>query len=119
MGPALLIVLVGLLSSTLVRAHEAGTTTVSVLFPEGRTYDIEIVTDAPALVVAMNRLNPSEKLTARTDSDGRVRFRLRPGGMWLVKAVHMIPAPAGANAEWASFWASLTFEMRTATSEAN
>ena len=33
---------------------------------------------AGALVVAMNRLNPSEKLTARTDSDGRVRFRLRP-----------------------------------------
>lgn len=67
---------------------------------------------AGALVVAMNRQNPSEKLSARTDSAGRVRFRLRPGGMWLVKAVHMIPAPAGANAEWASFWASLTFELR-------
>jgi uncharacterized GH25 family protein len=67
---------------------------------------------AGALVVAMNRLNPSEKLTARTASDGRVRFRLRPGGMWLVKAVHMIPAPPGSSAEWASFWASLTFELR-------
>ena len=44
--------------------------------------------------------------------DGRVRFRLRPGGMWLIKAVHMIPAPAGTNAEWASYWASLTFELR-------
>jgi uncharacterized GH25 family protein len=73
---------------------------------------------AGALVVAMNRLNPSEKLTARTDNDGRVRFRLRPGGMWMVKAVHMVPAPAGANAEWASFWASLTFEMR-ANAEGN
>jgi len=65
---------------------------------------------AGALVVAMNRLNPAAKLAARTDSDGRVRFRLQPGGMWMIKAVHMIPAPAGANAEWASFWASLTFE---------
>lgn len=65
---------------------------------------------AGALVVAMNRLNPSEKLAARTDNDGRVRFRLRPGGMWLIKAVHMIPAPTGTNAEWASFWASLTFD---------
>jgi hypothetical protein len=64
---------------------------------------------AGALVVAMNRLKPSEKLAARTDSDGRVRFRLRPGGMWLIKAVHMVPAPAGTNADWASFWASLTF----------
>jgi len=68
---------------------------------------------AGALVVAMNRQNPSEKLTARTDSDGRVRLRLRAGGMWLVKAVHMVPAPAGSNADWASFWASLTFELRT------
>jgi len=67
---------------------------------------------AGALVVAMNRLNPAEKLTARTDNEGRVRFRLTHSGMWLVKAVHMIPAPAGANAEWASFWASLTFELK-------
>jgi len=68
---------------------------------------------AGALVVAMNRLNPFEKLAARTDTDGRVRFRLRPGGMWLVKAVHMVPAAAGSHAEWASFWASLTFELQT------
>lgn len=65
-----------------------------------------------ALVVAINQMNPSEKLTARTDADGRVRFRLKQGGMWLVKAVHMIPAPAGASAEWASYWASLTFELK-------
>lgn len=74
---------------------------------------------AGALVVAMNRMHPSERQAARTDNDGRVRFRLPPGGMWLVKAVHMIPAPAGSNAEWASFWASLTFEMRAANSERN
>ena len=74
---------------------------------------------AGALVVAMNRLNPSEKLAARTDGAGRVRFRLRPGGMWLVKAVHMLPAPAGANAEWVSFWASLTFEMPVADAGGN
>jgi len=74
---------------------------------------------AGALVVAMNSLNPSEKLAARTDNDGRVRFRLRPGGMWLVKAVHMVQAPAGTNAEWESLWASLTFELRTTNAEGN
>jgi uncharacterized GH25 family protein len=72
---------------------------------------------AGALVVAMNSLNPSAKLAARTDNDGRVRFRLRPGGMWLVKAVHMVQAPAGTNAEWESLWATLTFELRTANAE--
>ena len=70
-----------------------------------------------ALVVAINRRNPSEKLTARSDRDGRVRFHLRQSGMWLVKAVHMVPAPAGSNAEWASYWASLTFELRPANVE--
>ena len=73
---------------------------------------------AGALVVAINRQNPSEKLSARTDADGRVRFRLPRGGMWLVKAVHMVAAPAGADADWVSFWASLTFEMRGADARA-
>jgi len=67
---------------------------------------------AGALVVAMNRLNPSERLSARTDANGLVHFRLRLDGMWMIKAVHMVRAPEGANADWASYWASLTFEMR-------
>ena len=69
---------------------------------------------AGALVVAMNRADPAEKLSARSDSDGRVRLKLRPGGMWLVKAVHMVAAPAGRQADWQSYWASLTFESRGA-----
>jgi uncharacterized GH25 family protein len=76
--------------------------------PVRLTYENRPLTGA--LVAAINQLNPSEKLTARSDRDGRVRFRLHPGGMWLIKAVHMIPAPAGSNADWASFWASLTFQ---------
>ena len=64
------------------------------------------------LVVAMNRANPAEKLTARTDTAGRVRFKLKTGGMWLIKAVHMVEAQAGSGAEWASYWASLTFELK-------
>ena len=64
-----------------------------------------------ALVVAIDSLDPNERLSARSDRDGRVRFRLRPGGMWLVKAVHMVPAPAGSDADWRSYWASLTFRV--------
>jgi Domain of unknown function (DUF4198) len=74
---------------------------------------------AGALVVAINRLNPAEKLSARTDTDGRVRLRLRRHGMWLIKAVHMVPAPPDAHAEWTSFWASLTFEMRNPSAGTN
>ena len=74
---------------------------------------------AGALVVAMNRQHPTERLAARTNNDGRVRFQLRSGGMWLVKAVHMIPAPGGTDGDWASFWASLTFEARAASGQRN
>src|SRR3954454_1321472 len=65
-------------------------------------------------VVAISKADPAMKLTARTDAQGRVRFRLPHSGMWMIKAVHMIPAPAGAKADWMSYWASLTFEVPNA-----
>jgi uncharacterized GH25 family protein len=65
-----------------------------------------------ALVIAMNRANPAEKLSARTDNDGRVRFQLPPDKLWLVKAVHMVRAPLVSKVQWTSFWASLTFDLR-------
>jgi uncharacterized GH25 family protein len=67
---------------------------------------------ARVLIVALNRDGRLAHLTARSDDTGRVRFRLNQGGMWLVKAVHMVPAREGAGAEWASYWASLTFNLR-------
>jgi uncharacterized GH25 family protein len=72
---------------------------------------------AGALVVAINRLHPAEKLTARTDASGHVRFRFTPGGVWLVKAVHMTRASDRTQADWASYWASLTFEPESASTE--
>jgi uncharacterized GH25 family protein len=73
---------------------------------------------ANALVIAMNRRNPAEKLMARTDNTGRVRFRLQRDGLWLIKAVHTIPAATGSNAEWESFWASPTFDLPLKTAQA-
>ena len=66
---------------------------------------------ANALVVAISQKDPTKKLSARTDRQGRVAFKLPIGGAWLVKAVHMIPAPPDAHADWQSFWASSTFEL--------
>jgi uncharacterized protein DUF4198 len=62
-----------------------------------------------ALIVAMNR--SGDKLSARSDAEGRVRFPIGSGGFWLVKAVHMVPAAKESAAEWQSYWASLTFEL--------
>jgi uncharacterized GH25 family protein len=65
---------------------------------------------AGALVMALQRGRP-DKLTARSDSKGRVLLKLDRPGFWLIKAVHMVPAPADAGADWESFWSSLTFAL--------
>jgi len=61
-----------------------------------------------ALVVALER-DSRKTLRARTDAKGIVQLELPPG-VWLVKSVHMLPAPAGSGVEWESLWASLTFQ---------
>jgi hypothetical protein len=49
----------------------------------------------------------------RTDREGRALLRpIRPGGAHYVHALHMIPSAAGADMEWESFWATLTYEAR-------
>ncbi|HEY8130943.1 MAG TPA: DUF4198 domain-containing protein [Thermoanaerobaculia bacterium] len=65
---------------------------------------------AGALVTAIHRDDPAARLSARSDASGRVTLPLPKNGVWLVKSVQMIPAPAGSNANWESLWASLTFE---------
>ena len=69
---------------------------------------------AGVLVVAIRRGDAVERLAARSDADGRVRLRLKDAGMWLIKAVHMVPAPPGlsSDTDWSSYWASLTFALR-------
>lgn len=65
---------------------------------------------AGALVVAIRRTDAIERLAVRSDSDGRVRLQLHRRGMWLIKVVHMVPAPDDSGADWSSYWASLTFQ---------
>jgi hydrogenase/urease accessory protein HupE len=54
-----------ILCGVAVRAHEIGTTRVAILFHEGRTYDVELVTDAAALV---EKLEASEGGSAPADT---------------------------------------------------
>src|SRR5262249_30702654 len=70
---------------------------------------------AGALVKALRREQPEQLATsARTDADGRCELELGAGGAWLVKAVHMEPARDPAQADFESWWASLTFELPAA-----
>ena len=85
-GSALCAVVVAFLGGTSVRAHEIGTTRVSALFQEDRTYTVEIVTDAAALVEKLEavagRSSPTDADPARlqsllTDSDAQFRQRVK------------------------------------------
>ncbi|MBU4528424.1 MAG: DUF4198 domain-containing protein [Hoeflea sp.] len=49
------------------------------------------------------------RIVTRTDEEGKVSFTLPGNGAYLASAVHMIEAPADRNADWESYWASLTF----------
>lgn len=74
---------------------------------------------ANALVEARSPVAGSDKVSARTDSDGNVALRLTTAGMWVVDTVEMIEAEpavaigeeASPKPEWHSFWASLCVDI--------
>lgn len=63
---------------------------------------------ANAYVAAISR--DGRRLAARTDRDGRAALALGEG-VWLIKSVHVLPAPNGADYDWDSLWASVTLEI--------
>jgi hypothetical protein len=73
-------------SQSVVQAHEIGTTRVSAVFHAGRSYEIEIVTDAAALVekleASAGRSSVADRRAAALESllsalEGRFRERVR------------------------------------------
>jgi uncharacterized GH25 family protein len=71
-----------------------------------------------ALVMALDATDAQTPRQVRSDAQGRASFTLPRAGAWLIKAVHMIPAPRDAGADWESFWASLTFSLPPETPRA-
>ncbi|SFE62577.1 DUF4198 domain-containing protein [Thermoflexibacter ruber] len=49
------------------------------------------------------------KIEQKTDAKGFVSFQMEKQGEWMVSIVKMIPHPNPAQADWQSYWASLTF----------
>lgn len=48
----------------------------------------------------------------RTDAEGIATFRLSEAGPWLLRMVHMRRCPDREEADWESFWTSLSFAVR-------
>ncbi len=63
------------------------------------------------LIRCVNQQNPDHIQLARSDKNGRAVFQLNHPGVWLVAGVHMVRLKNEPDADWESFWASLTFEV--------
>ena len=66
---------------------------------------------AGVLVVAYPYAEPAQSVQQRSDDKGRIKLPLAQAGPWLVKAVHMERVEHSEEADWESWWASLTFEL--------
>lgn len=67
---------------------------------------------ADLLVIAFTAEEPETKQLLRSGPDGRVTVALNRPGIWLIKAVQIIETPSTEDdADWESFWASLTFQL--------
>ncbi len=49
----------------------------------------------------------------RTDQDGLASVTLTASGPWLIRTVHMLPCADVKEADWESYWGSITFEVRS------
>jgi uncharacterized GH25 family protein len=50
---------------------------------------------------------------ARTDKEGRVKFKVKNPGLWLIRLTHILPCTNCSDADWESFWASFSFWIPT------
>lgn len=80
-GAAAAIVILFVAYAAVLQAHEIGTTLVSTALREGRTYDIEIVTDAPSLVEKLDAMadTPMSSVPLSSLSAAALRDRLIAG----------------------------------------
>lgn len=73
-----------------------------------------ILDDKPLSNVQLAALGKSENQKtdrhARTNVEGKASFTIEHSGVWMVRLVHLRRC-AGEEADWESFWSSLTFRV--------
>ncbi len=68
---------------------------------------------AGAAVFALHRAGEKVvEVRATTSAEGEASFKLAKSGPWLVRLVHMRRAARDKEADWESFWSSLSFGIR-------
>ena len=85
------------------------------------TRTVVVVADTSLPFIALNGAHSMEHEAGKdftdpsavvTDADGNAVVQISDaGGIWLIKAIHIIPREPASGADWESFWASLTFRL--------
>lgn len=55
---------------------------------------------------------PAHRVRAVTDSNGEVKLDFKAAGRWYLRALHLIRLQDDSEADWESFWTTMTFEVR-------
>jgi hypothetical protein len=53
----------------------------------------------------------AEDLSLETDASGVTRLPLARGGLWNIRAIHIVPAEAGSGADWDVHWVTLVYRI--------
>ena len=86
-------------------AAHAGDTLRFLLTYQGKPH-------AGVLIKAWHKLGrQTTVIRTTTDLQGRFAFTLPFNGVWMLNAVHMVPAADSQDVDWDSYWSSLTFDL--------
>ena len=83
-------------------------------FKRGDTLTVRILFQkqplSNSLIKVWHRVNnETEKIELLSDENGEIRFHVKAIGSWMISTVKLIRLPQGNEAQWQSYWGSLTF----------
>ena len=71
---------------------------------------MQLLTDGePVVGRVVTAVSHDTSVKGETDVDGRVTLKIGRGGAWLIRTVHMVPLTESPEAEWESYWVTLSF----------
>lgn len=58
-----------------------------------------------------NREGKTAELINYTDDEGKVLFRIKESGLWVIRTTHLFPCEGCQEVDWESHWASFSFAI--------
>lgn len=90
------------------------TARVRVLYDGKPLADARLTAESEARVRAEPDADTTGQTIIHTDADGYASFELDRAGPWMVTGLHMFRTDDRDDADWKSYWASLTFSVPAA-----